>query len=466
MSRRQHILSLIVAVATATATSGKLFADDTNAALVGTVDQKIDQLDQEIRILKRQRELDQEQAQQAAQKAKKTPILQADDKGFGFKSTDGNFQLKLRGYVQADARFYLDDDAKTASDTFLLRRVRPILEGTLFKDFGFRIMPDFGGGTTVLQDTYLEWKHWSWLQVRAGKFKEPVGLERLQSGTDILFVERAFPTSLVPNRDVGLQLSGDVADGVVSYAVGVFNGVVDGGSSDGDNGDDKDLAARLFVQPFKKTDIEPLQGLGLGVAGTIGVQRGATNATNLASYKTAGQQTFFSYRSGTGGTFANGRRSRIVPQVYYAWGRLGLLGEYVISEQDVQRAATKATLQNTAWQVAGSFLLTDDQASFKGVNPKKPFDLKNGGWGAWELVARYSVLDVDNDTFSGGAASFANPATSASRASAWSVGLNWYLNKNFRAYLDYEQTWFDGGAAGGADRPDEKVLFTRLQVSF
>ena len=73
MRNRQRILSLIVAVATATATGISLFADDTNTALTGTIDQKIDALDQEIRTLKRLRELDQEQAQQkvdqAAQKA-------------------------------------------------------------------------------------------------------------------------------------------------------------------------------------------------------------------------------------------------------------------------------------------------------------------------------------------------------------------------------------------------------------
>ena len=39
----------------------------------------------------------------------------------------------------------------------------------------------------------------------AGKFKVPVGLERLESATDIRFIERGFPTSLVPNRDLGVH---------------------------------------------------------------------------------------------------------------------------------------------------------------------------------------------------------------------------------------------------------------------
>jgi phosphate-selective porin OprO/OprP len=54
-------------------------------------------------------------------------------------------------------------------------------------------------------------------------------------------------------------------------------------------------------------------------------------------------------------------------------------------------------------------------------------------------------------------------------AREWGVGLNWYLNKNVKAVLDYEQTSFDGGAANGslvANRPAEKVIFTRLQLAF
>ena len=44
---------------------------------------------------------------------------------------------------------------------------------------------------------------------RFGKFKPPVGLERLVSDSDMLFVERALPTDLVPNRDVGVQVYGE-----------------------------------------------------------------------------------------------------------------------------------------------------------------------------------------------------------------------------------------------------------------
>ena len=426
------------------------------------VEQRIEALEKEIRELKKQYAQDQEAT---TKKVKEMPIVSAGQDGFSLKSADGDFQLKLRGLIQTDARFYLDDKAKSASDTFLPRSIRPILEGTVFRDFDFRLVPDFGNGSATLQDAYLEWKYWPEAKLRFGKFKPPVGLERLQSETDTLFVERALPTNLVPNRDVGVQVGGDFAGGVFSYAVGVINGVADGSSGDLDNGDDKDFAGRIFFQPFKKSKIESVQGLGFGIAGTFGDQQSTVKTPNLPSFKTSGQQTFFSYRSdGTvaGTTTASGVHTRLAPQAYYYYGPFGLLGEYVISEQEVTQNTTTRTLQNEGWQVAASYVLTGEKASYKGVTPRRPFDLKNGGWGALEIAARWNELHVDPTAFP----IFADPAKSAKDAQAWGVGANWYLNKNVKLSLDFEQTNFNGGAAGSKDRPTENVILSRAQLAF
>src|SRR5215218_10121264 len=120
-----------------------------------------------------------------------------------------------------------------------MRRVRPILEGTVYKNIGFRLMPDFGLGNTVLQDAYIDFKYWPQAQLRLGKFREPVSLERLQSAQDLALVERSIANYLTPNRDIGAQFSGDLSKGTVSYQFGLFNGVNNGGSSDGDSSDGK-----------------------------------------------------------------------------------------------------------------------------------------------------------------------------------------------------------------------------------
>jgi len=438
----------------------------TARAQVTNVEQRLDELEREIRILKRQRELEQEQAEQ---KAKESPMITAGKEGFALTSADGNFQLRFKGQLQVDGRWYLDDSANNGTDSFLIRRARPTLEGAFYKDFDFRLMPDFGNDSVTLLDAYIEWKHWQWLKPRFGKFKPPVGLEQLQDDPWTIFAERALPTDLVPNRDTGIQLGGDPWNSVVQYQVGVFNGAADGQNGGIDNNDAKDYEGRIFLEPFKKTGIGPLQGLGVGIAGTVGDESGSVGNPNLPNYRTTGQLVFFRYLQGTSltnTTVANGQHTRWTPQGYYYWGPFGLMGEYVVSDQRVEIRSggvkTSDHIRNSAWQVTGSFVLTGEDATFRGVTPKRPFSLKDGTWGAFEVVARYTELRVDPDAFP----TFANPNNSAEEARDWGVGLNWYLNRNVRLYFNYDHTTFDGGAAGGKNRQTEHFLVSRAQVRF
>ena len=279
---------------------------------------------------------------------------------------------------------------------------------------------------------------------------------------------------------------------------------------------------RIFTSPFKD-NISPFQNLSFGLATTWGDVTAKTvdsvngSVTELTSgYKTQGQSTFFSYIDSkvlrTGPTssnnspgaewlvHSNGTRLRISPQASYYYGPFGLITEYVRETQDIALGAnnTNATkLHNDAWQIAASYLLTGEDASFKGVKPKRNFDLNNGGWGAWEITARYDQFDIDNNAFSYGAVPgatannphwlYADPRTSASKARTITAGINWYLNPEAKFSLNYAQTSFDGGggdlkpfdgtiysneiqASSAAfpitDRKDEKVLLGRFQIAF
>ncbi|HZR16623.1 MAG TPA: porin [Verrucomicrobiae bacterium] len=420
---------------------------------------RLDQLNHKIEKIEQNQELAKEAEEE---RAKTAPKISLDERGFSFVSADENFKLRVRGYIQADGRFTLDDPANKFTDTFLLNRVRPVFEGTVFKNYDFKLMPDFGQGKAVIQDAYLDAHFLSWLNVRAGKYKAPVGLERLQSARDIVFVERSLPTDIAPNRDIGAWLHGDILKDVLGYEVGVANGATDGSSDDSDENDSKDVEGRLFAFPFKPSGIKPLEGLGIGVAGTTGHEDGTAPA-----YKTVGQQTFFSFNSGV---TAQGDRSRISPQAYYYWGPFGLLGEYIVSYEDVRKGTLNKRLANSAWQVTASYVLTGEKASFTGVGPEHPFDPGHGQWGAFELAARVGQLDMDNDAFRnfGSAATpnlLADPTKSASQAFNWGIGLNWYLNRGVKLMLDYDQTHFEGGATRG-DRPTEHALFSRIQVAF
>lgn len=420
---------------------------------------RVDEIDQKQRILERRLEIKQENAT-----AKEAPALIAGKDGFSLTSADGSYLLKLRAHTQMDGRYFNADENRLGTNTFVIRRLRFVFEGTLAKFFDFKFMPDFAGSRLVLQDSYLDARFWPQLKLKAGKYKTPFGIERLQSPTNLLFIERALPNNLVPNRDTGLQLHGDLAGGIFSYAVGVFNGVLDGGSSDIDLSDGKDCAARLMISPFVKTPSAALRNLSVGLAATTGKQEGTISSPDLPTYVTPGLLPIFRYRAdGTaaGTVIANGKRQRLSPQGYCSWGRLGLLGEYVVSSNEVSRAATSARLKHRAWQLAGSFSLTGEPASYRGISPSKSFRQGTGAWGSFEIVARYNALEIDEDAFP----VFSNPQTFAQKATAWAAGLNWYLNRNVKFMLNYEQTAFTGGAASG-NRQDEKAFLTRFQIAY
>ena len=136
--------------------------------------------------------------------------VSADTSGFKIKSNDGNFSLKIGADLQTDLRTFTGAGTAGTTDQILLRRVRPTFSGTVYNNVDFFFRPDFGQGTTIIYDAYVQFNYFPSATLRVGKFKPPVGLERLQSDDDTSFIERGLPTLLAPSRDIGFQLGGDL----------------------------------------------------------------------------------------------------------------------------------------------------------------------------------------------------------------------------------------------------------------
>ncbi len=402
-----------------------------------------DALDQRIRILERKLELEKEDA---AAKAKTAGAASASEKGFGIKA--GDYEFKFGGLVQLDGRWFTGDTVPTTADTFTFRRIRPTFQGSVGKLVSYRLTPEFAGSGATIVDAYIDLNFSPAATVRAGKVKGPVGIERLQGGGAITFIERGLPTELAPNREIGVQLQGAVAEKTLSYVVGVYNGTRDG--EDGgatDNNGRKEVAARVFY--------EPTPGIGFGIAGSHGSKRGVTEAPR--NYSTVDRRTGISY---AGGTSYDGDATRISPQGYLYTGSFGLLGEYIISKQELVNGANSGEVSNNAWQVVTSYVLTGEDASYRGVKPKQPFVVGQPGWGAFEVAARVGALEVDDEGVDLG---FFDAAGVESTQNV-GIGVNWYLNNHVKLAVNYNQTSFSNFS--GADRDDEKSIFTRLQLQF
>ena len=436
--------------------------------------QRVEELDKKVQTLDEQRTND---LAAAEAKEKSTPRLyftQSGFAGFGVATADKDFLFRIGGYVQADSRFFIGDKIPV-NDTFLIRRLRPVFEGTIFKDYDYKVLLDIASHDTLTpannslaQDAYINVHYWPEFQIQIGKFKPPIGYEHLVSDANLLLLERDYPSQLVPNREMGLQFHGELFGNRMTYALGAFNGVFDGGSEDSDEADDhKDVIGRVTFQPWLQSETEVLKGLGFGFGASIGNQNGP-----LPNFVTTAQERFFAYANGLGtsnspNAVADGGHWRINPELQYTYKSFGMFAEYVISSQEIRRNAGDVvnhdTIANHAWNVTASYILSGEDNNLRGPVPSHPFSPHGGGWGAWELSARVGELKVDDDVFP----LYAAPG-SARSALSFGVGLNWYLNRNVKLNLNYEQTRFQGGSLtpGSVTAQDERAFLTRVQFGF
>ena len=392
----------------------------------------------------------------AAQTPPANPVTGGWQDGFFVQSANGDFRLNFTLVAQADGRFVVSDETDAVINTFTIRKARPGINGRIARYFDFTLVPDFGGGVSVLQDAYLDLRFSNAFRVRAGKSKTPIGYEILIGDPFLLLPERSLASGLMPNRDVGVQALGDLAGGRVSYAGGLYNGIPDGTSSvvDLDAGDAKDLAGRVLVQPFRRAQNPGrLNGLGFALGASQGTQRGGV----LPLFRTSVGQRYFSYVTPAA---PGGERTRITPAAFFYHNALGMFAEYMQSTQDVLNAGTTTEVANHGWQVTGSYVLTGEAGADRGVRPKANFDPAANTYGAVQVVARYSHVTIDDSAF---AASLA-AAGSSREADSFIVGVNWYPAYFIKYYATFEHTMFEGGLV--PDRDAEDAIVFRAQVAF
>jgi phosphate-selective porin OprO/OprP len=429
-------------------------------------------------------------AKESSQTLAQSGFVDAGPGGFTVRSADKQAQLRFHLQVQADGKFWKGTTPAKASETFFLRRAIPWIEGSLPGGISFNLAPDFsqisttntagqGNAAINLPDAYLQLKILDELQIRFGKFRAPIGLERLQPTGQLFFNEFAIATELTPLRDLGGQFQGEFGQGIAGYAAGVFNGAVDNAYTDVDPSRYKDVEGYVYVRPFGRSTPELFQYAILGIAGTAGRKSGGPQAsgqsTNLPTYKSPGGAAIFSYKAaGTGVTpdttntaIASGQQRRLNVHGYYSIGPVGFLAEYIYSQQRVGFNGYNTAVGNQGWTAEASVFLFGGKASYSQAKIFTPFDLKAGTFGALELVGRASQLRFDDGAI-GEKANTTKPVdgtASVSKATELAGGLSYYWNQNLRILLSYNHTSYKGGVAGG-DRSAENVFFGRTQLNY
>ena len=231
------------------------------------------------------------------EKPKPPPLTAGWRDGFVIQSEQGDFRLQIGALVHADGRFAAGDDSEVVNDTFAdpaaaAVPARPRRRGTS-SSTSTPTSPAARWSCRTPTSTRCSRRRSAFASARARRRSASSGCTR---SSNLLFFERALPTALAPNRDVGVQVLGDARRRASSaIAAGVMNGVADGGSARCRHRTTaRTSPAASSSGRSAGTPTSPLRGLALGVAGTTGTP-GRRRRRCRRSARTSLQQPIFSY---------------------------------------------------------------------------------------------------------------------------------------------------------------------------
>ena len=188
--------------------------------------------------------------------------------------------LRVGGLVQADAVLGRDG----ATDGFRARSARLRLGGQA-QGVSYVVQTDFASSSSnspsSLLDAFLRVPLADRLRLRGGLFKTPYSAEFLAPRPRIRFAERArVVNALAPNRQAGVQLSGDLtppaSDAQVTATLGAFNGTRGLSTNDNDN--------LLYLARLSGSLPAGSGTLDLGASGGYSIDDGVTIPNTATSY--------------------------------------------------------------------------------------------------------------------------------------------------------------------------------------
>lgn len=377
----------------------------------------------------------------AAQDAKDLVMTARWKDGLVFETKDKAFSMKIGGRIHVDTQFVDAEDGlefgpgslgDDYDDTTFFRRLRFYLSGDLGKHVDFKFELDFADPSDgQARDAYVTLKNlkdcWGcWApSIRVGQQYEPIGLETVTSDNHVSFVERAAMTALHPERSLGLQLFDAFWKDRATASIGIY-------SPDGDDDENG----------FALWDEEEADG-GWVVTGRFSVVPWAKDTCHFVHLAASGsyrKPNSVQYRARPGlgrgpravdtGTLSDIDSAILLnAEAALVWNSLHVSGDYTLVDID---DPTRGDPSFSGWTVQAGWFLTGEARAYdfkRGLwgNTKPCCNFLSNGcccWGAFELAARYDVLDLNDGAITGG------------ELSTLTAGLNWYLTPNVRVMFD------------------------------
>lgn len=361
------------------------------------------------------------------------------------KRYDDKYSFKLTGRLMLDTAFY-NDDAYDYADGTVLRRLWVGIEGTVGKDWYWRAEPDFANDEVVLRDAYIRYQGVDGVTLTAGHQLEPFGMSSLTSSKYLTFVERSLTYALQPSRRIGFEVDFTLSPEWMLHT-GIYGGTTSSPSPRDDEG--YSVSARTHFTPY----YEGTNLVHVGLAASLREPNG-----DVVRYKSRPEANVDAHN-----IVDTGVLHRVDGMQLYGvelagqWDSFHIQSEYNLLE--VARE-TRQDLTFNSWYTSIGWFVTGEARSysqksgvFGRVHPKNEFSLDKGGVGAWEIAARYSSLDLNDEDVHGGEV---NNVT---------LGVNWYPNSYVRFMLNYIQVDESSDHPSRVD-DDPSIILIRSQVEF
>jgi len=366
-------------------------------------------------------------------------------------SADGAFSLSLRALVQFDEGYFAQGRNPPGVDLNSgtnFRRAQLGFQGIAFRDWSYNFIYDFGGygveNRGYIYNAYIEYDGLKPFFFRIGAYTPPEGQEDQTSSSELFFPERAASVDVArnlagaPSREAAtIYAQGDSYFVSASYtgkksgdgtttgaAVGTFDAqqALIGRAAwlAVSNPDVKWLVEGHFTDVLKLADPTPSPA-----ANVIRFSNGPEVAVDASKTVDTGNIDAKGVREfgfETAGTYDR------------------LYGQGGWFRYDIDRRTAVPNPHFSGWYAFLTYSLTGEQhpydpatASFRNLRPANPLGTP-GGWGAWEVAARYSDIDLDYLPFNTGVTG----GIAGGKQDIWTLGLNWYPNNIIKFQLDYD----------------------------
>lgn len=381
---------------------------------------------------------------------------------------DKKWNVKLGGHIQMDYVTWAnaDDAIPETQNYFNFRRLRLVADGTGYDQFDFRLQMTLEPGQALsgvlftspdVKDAYVSMNDIPGIgRFRIGNFFVPFSLEQVTNDTNNIFVERSIPSQgiFAADREVGMAIYNSALDNRVTWTTGIFfDEISDTVKTRFDDNQGYRLSGRLTWLPVfgKAFGRDALLHTGVGILHT-------GDFDDQVRFRARPQVQRGPILLDTGvlnsDTFTTGNL-----ELAAGWGAVTSQTELFVSQVNLNSGRT---IHVGGAYTHLSYFLTGEHRIFEPFGqhgpqfsrnvPARNFSTKKGseGWGALELKARWSLLDLTE--------------ASAGQYNDFTAGFNWYWSDRTRIMFDWIHPFTSSQTSFGETEAD--LLAMRFDVNW